>query len=214
MAVPLEAGVGIRGAKANLGGAMKYLFLRHAETDVSDRREWHGSSDPPLSEKGRVHAITAADRLHDLHHKIMTVICSDFSRAVETASVFGAVFDCVVLSSPLLRERYLGEWEGRTQDEIERLWPGLMEAWRAGRICGPPGGETDDEVTLRVKRALSEYACHGSEPTLVISHAGLLRGLLATHGMPDEEIPPLGGRWLTVKVSTGHIDIGKEASLL
>ncbi len=31
------------------------------------------------------------------------------------------------------------------------------------------------------------------------------------HGMPDEEIPPLSGRWLTVEA--GQICIGKETSL-
>jgi broad specificity phosphatase PhoE len=194
---------------------MQYLFLRHAETDVSDRKEWHGTANPPLSIKGREHALTAAERLHDLNLKIVAIICSDFSRAIETATVFGSVFNCRVLSTPLLRERHLGEWEGLTQEEIERRWPGLIEAWRVGRIDGPPGGETDDEVTDRVSRALSAYGNgdYESAPKLVISHAGLLRGLLATNGLPDEDIPPLSGRWLTLKTGSGEIDIGKETSL-
>lgn len=60
---------------------MKYLFLRHAETAVSENQEWHGTSDPPLSLKGREHALTAAGRLCDLNQKIAAVITSDFSRA-------------------------------------------------------------------------------------------------------------------------------------
>jgi glucosyl-3-phosphoglycerate phosphatase len=193
---------------------MRYLFLRHAETEVSDRKEWHGTADPPLSVKGREHAMTAAERLHELNLKIAAIICSDFSRAVETATVFGKVFGCVVFRDPLLRERHLGEWEGLTQAEIERKWPGLIEAWRAGSIDGPPGGETDDEVTERVCRALCEHANGAQESAaLVISHAGLLRGLLATNGLPDEEIPPLSGRWLTVKADTGQIRLGHGTSL-
>jgi len=194
---------------------MLYLFLRHAETEVSDRKEWHGTSDPPLSLKGRVHAQIAAKRLRDLNLKIVGVICSDFSRATETAAEFGKAFGCVVSRTPLLRERYLGEWEGLTQDEIERRWPGLIEAWRVGRIDGPPGGETDDEVTGRLSRVLSEFVHgdHESDAKLVISHAGLLRGLLAANGLPDEEIPPLSGRWLTLKTDTGQINVGKETTL-
>jgi Histidine phosphatase superfamily (branch 1) len=133
---------------------MRYLFLRHAETEVSDRSEWHGTSDPPLSLKGREHTLTATEQLRQLGLKITAVICSDFSRAVETATVFGEAFNCAVVRNPLLRERYLGEWEGLTQAEIERKWPGLIEAWRSGSIDGPPGGETDDQVTRRVRRAL------------------------------------------------------------
>jgi len=41
----------------------------------------------------------------------------------------------------------------------------------------------------------------------------LLRGLLAWNGMPDEEIPPLGGRWLTFTEETGQISIGNGTSL-
>jgi broad specificity phosphatase PhoE len=194
---------------------MQYLFLRHAETAISDRKEWHGTSDPPLSIKGREHAHAAAKRLRDLDLKIVGIICSDFSRATETAAVFGMTFNCVVSCTPLLRERYLGEWEGLTQEEIERKWPGLIEAWRVGRIDGPPGGETDDEVTDRVSRALAEFVNrdHESAARLVISHAGLLRGLLAANGLPDEEVPPLSGRWLTVKTDTRRINIGEEPSL-
>ncbi len=47
---------------------MDYLFLRHAETDVTDRLEWHGQADPPLSSKGRAHARAAAERLGVLRH--------------------------------------------------------------------------------------------------------------------------------------------------
>lgn len=194
---------------------MYYLFLRHAETEISDRQEWHGACDPPLSLKGKEHALTAAEKLYDLKREIVAVITSDFSRAVETATVFGKVFNCVVRRTPLLRERYLGEWEGLSHTEIERRWPGLIEAWRVGRISGPPGGETDAEVTLRVSRALSGYANGETEsaPKLVISHAGLLRGLLAANGMPDEEIPPLSGRWLTVGRDGGQIRIGNGTTL-
>jgi broad specificity phosphatase PhoE len=191
-----------------------YLFLRHAETAKSESKEWHGgTSDPPLSPKGRKHALSAAERLCDLNHKIALVVTSDFCRAVETAKVFAEVLNCEVHSNPLLRERNLGEWEGLSQFEIERRWPGLIEDWRMGRICGPPGGETDDEVVMRVSSALSGYGVKGNGPTLVISHAGLLRGLLASNGMPDEEIPPLGGRWLTFTAETGRISIGSGTSL-
>jgi broad specificity phosphatase PhoE len=181
---------------------------------VTDRKEWHGTLDPPLSLKGREHALTAAERLRQLNLKVVAIICSDFSRAVETATVFGHTFNCDVSRNPLLRERHLGEWEGLTQAEIERRWPGLIEAWRLGSIDGPPGGETDGQVTRRVCQALGQCANVDLEDaTLIISHAGLLRGLLATSGLPDEDIPPLGGRWLTMKHDTGQIRLDQPASL-
>ena len=192
---------------------MKYLFLRHAETEVSDRREWHGKADPSLSPNGRMHALSAAEKLDSLGHKVNFIVASDYCRAVETAKVIGEVLNCSVRLDPLLRERYLGDWEGLTQSEIEQRWPGFIDAWRAGKICGPPGGETDAEVAKRIAHVLTESVWCGSKLQLVISHAGLLRGLLSFHGMPNEEIPPLGGRWLNVMPSNRQIHIGEGASL-
>lgn len=192
---------------------MNYLFLRHAETDVSDRFEWHGKADPPLSAKGRKHALAAAERLWDLGHKVSVIVASDHCRAVETAEVFSKVFGCAVVQDPMLRERDLGEWTGLSQREIEQRWPGHMDAWRAGDICGPPGGETDDEVSIRLTRALRSYFNSRAELKLIIAHAGLLRGLLASQGMPDEDVQPLSGRWLTLLPPGQQVVIGEGTSL-
>lgn len=166
-----------------------------------------------MSAKGRKHALAAAERLWDLGHKISIVVASDHCRAVETAEFFGKVLGCAVVQDPMLRERDLGEWTGLSLREIEQRWPGLLDAWRAGDVCGPPGGETDDQVSIRVTRALWSYSNGDSALKLVIAHAGLLRGLLASRGMPDENVPPLGGHWLTLPSPGQQIVIGEGTSL-
>lgn len=192
---------------------MDYLFLRHAETAVSDRREWHGPEDPPLSYGGRKHALEAAGTLHGCGHGIAAIITSDHCRAIETAMLFRNVLNCAVVCEPQLRERDLGKWAGLTRCEIEERWPGHLEAWRAGHIFGPPGGETDEQVARRVERALVSHSNGKAMPKLVIAHAGLLRGLLASQGMPDEEIAPLSGRWLKLLPAPQQILIGEGESL-
>jgi broad specificity phosphatase PhoE len=192
---------------------MDYLFLRHAETAVSDSREWHGPEDPPLSGTGRKHALEAAETLQDLGHPITTIITSDQCRAVETATVFDRVLNCGVVCDAQLRERDLGEWSGLTRCEIEERWPGYLEAWRTGRIAGPPGGETDKQVSKRLRGALFAHSNGSPMPKLIIAHAGLLRGLLASQGLPHDEIPPLSGRWLKLLPARQKIVIGEGASL-
>jgi broad specificity phosphatase PhoE len=193
--------------------SLEYLFLRHAETEVTDRREWHGRKDVPLSQVGRRHALKAAEKLKDRGHRIGTVISSDQCRAVETASVFSSVFKCTMIQDPMLRERDLGKWAGLSHREIEKTWPGAMEQWRTGRICGPPGGETDDEVSSRVACALLSHAQCNVAPMLVISHAGLLRGLLASNGLPDEDVAPLSGRWLKLLPAAPKVVVGQGTAL-
>jgi broad specificity phosphatase PhoE len=192
-----------------------FLFLRHAETAVSERRQWHGTADPHLSPKGLAHAHAAAGTLVALGHDIASIVTSDQRRAVETAEVLGAVLRCPVVADADLRERHLGDWAGLGLREIEAGWPGQLLAWQERRISGPPGGETDKEVAARATRALVGCAAGGSgrRLRLVVAHAGLLRGLLAASGMADEEVPPLGGRWLTVAPGRRPVAVGDVASL-
>lgn len=189
------------------------LFLRHAETVFSERRRWHGSADPPLSPDGRAHAVRAAATLAALGREVASISTSDQRRALETAALLGGVLGCPVVTDAKLRERHLGEWAGLGLHEIEAGWPGELLAWRQRRVAGPPGGETDGHVAARVTEAL--LACAAGDAggiRLVVGHAGLLRGLLAAGGMADEEVPPLGGRWLTVQPRRRRVAIGAVAS--
>jgi broad specificity phosphatase PhoE len=190
-----------------------YLYLRHAETAVSDRREWHGDGDPPLSPTGKAHALQAARALLALDLGPATIWASDCRRAKETAAAFGEALRCPVVPDANLRERDLGDWTGLSLSEIEAGWPGALEAWKRRRIPGPPGGESDEEVAARVGRALMSYpAGDPGSMRLIVAHAGLLRGLLAANGRADEEVPPLGGRWLTL-LPRRRLVIGETASL-
>jgi broad specificity phosphatase PhoE len=78
----------------------------------------------------------------------------------------------------------------------------------------PAWRETDTQVAARVTHALmGGGAVDGGGIRLVVAHAGLLRGLLASNGMADEEVAPLGGRWLTVLPGRRALVIGERASL-
>jgi ribonuclease H / adenosylcobalamin/alpha-ribazole phosphatase len=190
-----------------------FLFLRHAETYISDSKKWHGRLDPPLSPKGEAHAHRAALCLSQLDRQIVAVIASDRRRTMETATVLAKVLNRPMSADVELHERDLGDWTGLGADEIERGWPGQLDAWRHGRLSGPPGGETDEEVTTRLTNALLHYAdTDSTAPQVVVAHSGLLRGLLATRGMDHGDIEPLSGHWLTVSTERRTIVVGSAAS--
>jgi broad specificity phosphatase PhoE len=44
--------------------AITWLLLRHVETAVSERQEWHDNVNPPLSSKGKAPALRAAQALY------------------------------------------------------------------------------------------------------------------------------------------------------
>jgi probable phosphoglycerate mutase len=143
---------------------------------------------------------------------VAAVLTSDQRRARETAAVLGEFLCCPVMADPGLRERDLGQWAGLPRHEIEARWPGQLLAWAQGAVAGPPGGETDREVTVRLTGTLQRHVVDGAGGLrLVVAHAGLVRGLLAANGLPHAEVPPLGGRWLTLLPTRGLVIGAAEA---
>lgn len=180
---------------------MRLLLVRHATSQWNAEGRWQGQADPPLSDAGRVEARAAAD---ELRGAVGAVVASDLRRAFETATILAAALDLAPpVPEPLLREIDVGEWSGLRREEIEERWPGLLEAWRAGRLDRIPGGEERDRFRARVVGAVEHLASQPwSDAVCVVTHAGVI-GVLERHlGVhPGTSVPRLGGRWLEVDSS-------------
>ena len=88
--------------------------------------------------------------------------------------------------SPLIDERlaemHFGAWEGRRWNDIPRA---ELDAWAAD-IAGytPPGGESPRELQ---RRALDFVASLDVQEAVIVTHAGVIRTLLAHwQGLPPE----------------------------
>jgi broad specificity phosphatase PhoE len=81
-----------------------------------------------------------------------------------------------------LRELCLGEWEGRTVEEVRSLPGDPYAQWvRDPVACLPPGGEPLPDVQDRVVRAMEEIArAHpNGQQVLVVCHGGVISAYLA-----------------------------------
>ena len=91
-----------------------------------------------------------------------------------------------------LRELCLGEWEGRTVEEIRSLPGDPYAQWvRDPVACLPPGGEPLPDVQERVVRAMGEIArAHpNGRQVLVVCHGGVISAYLAhCLGLPISSI--------------------------
>src|SRR5262245_59325377 len=102
------AGNRITGELAGMG---HYYFVRHGESE-SNRDGWlAGHRDSPLTERGRAQASGMRPHIDGLD--LQAVLVSDSSRAQETALIMLGERMLPRLTTPLLRERGGGEWEGR-----------------------------------------------------------------------------------------------------
>jgi broad specificity phosphatase PhoE len=138
-------------------------------------RRFQGSTDVPLSPRGRAQAEALARGLR--RYRVGAAYVSPFRRALETAELAlkGTGIPVVVLDD--LRELSLGQWEGCTVDEIRAQDGDPYVAWlRAPHDYPPPGSEPLPVVSDRVRAAVDRIAAAhpGRDDVLVVAHGGVI----------------------------------------
>lgn len=159
----------------NPSAKVTLLLVRHAETTYSSQNRIQGQLDVPLSDFGREQAEALRRRLEEM--PIDVCYSSDLRRAVESAELILKGRDVPFITTPNLRERHYGEWQGLTRAEVESRYPHLYTELRAGSILvRPPSGECDQEVLVRVASFLNEILPLGSDKSiLIVAHSVPLR---------------------------------------
>jgi glucosyl-3-phosphoglycerate phosphatase len=177
------------------------ILVRHGESTWNAEERLQGQLDPPLSERGREQARALTAMLNGLPDD--RVICSDLSRARETAELLGlrpTRFD------PRWREIDVGSWAGRTAAEIDAQG-GELTNWRGGPRRAPDG-EAWDAFAARVSGAVDELIADGG-PWVVISHGGCIR--VATAHLTGADHLRLGS---PPNASTTVFETGSRSRLL
>ena len=153
-----------------------------------------------------------AAQLDDLGVSFHAAVSSDLRRSAETAAIVAARLGLgPVLVEPGLRERDVGDWTGRTTEEIDVVWPGALAAWRAGRLDRPPGGEHEPSFRSRALGAVERLAASPDGPLLVVTHGGVVRCLDRHLGGDPHASPNLSGRW--VDLVDGRLRGGDRVTL-
>jgi broad specificity phosphatase PhoE len=157
-------------------------FLRHGEV-AGAAHVYRGRSDASLTPRGReqMQAALAGMSPWDAVVSSPARRCLDFARAV--AAERG--IDCTV--DPAWHELDFGTWEALRPDQAAARDADAHAAFvRDPRRHPPPGGETLDALDARVGAALGRLGESARMPTLVVTHAGAMRAVLAqVLGLPD-----------------------------
>jgi glucosyl-3-phosphoglycerate phosphatase len=163
------------------------VLWRHGQTIWNAERRFQGQTDIPLDETGEAQAEYAARRLATLRPE--AIFSSDLTRATSTAAPLARLTGLAVTTDKDLRERFGGDWEGLTDEEIGERYPAERATWN------PPNGEPTAAVADRVRGALARIAgtlAHG-QLAVVVSHGAALRlGMERLLGLPEESFGALG----------------------
>ena len=160
----------------------RLILLRHGETEYNATRRMQGQLDTNLSERGIAQAHTAAKELRDLG--IKKIISSDLTRARDTAGVVGDDLGVAVVVDKRLRETHLGQWQGKTHDEVDTAHDGARARWRSDPTWAPPEGESRIDVAQRSRAVVDElldtYDEWGNSAVLLVAHGGTIAALTAS----------------------------------
>lgn len=201
--------------------ATRLLIVRHAVSTWNEEGLWQGTADPPLSPKGKQQAAEAGETLASEHRAdpFTAVVSSDLQRARSTAGIAAESMGWTegIHVERGLREYDVGKWSGMTHAAIEERWPGMITAWRAGKLDSTPGGEARVAFDKRAGGAVLALA--RSRPgarILAFSHGGTIAAIGRFAGKPLSRIRHLSGCELRIDHNTDidALEVAATLSLL
>lgn len=155
----------------------KIYLLRHGESQWNLLGKIQGQKDIPLTDRGRLQAKLAGDRLSSL--EIDKIYSSDLSRAYDTAKIIGEKLNKEPITNKDFREISFGDWEGLSNKDIGAnkeqvyLWRNEPENLQI------PGGENLTQVQTRAMEALNKIIQdRKDESILLVSHGVTLKTLV------------------------------------
>ena len=155
-----------------------FYMIRHGETEANRARVIAGSTDSPLTDKGRLQAQRAQKIVENLTIKPTQIIHSNLSRARDTALTINQNLRLPTFENPDYAEWHFGSWEGMAFDD----YFGDNKHHKPNDWPDPPGdGETQDQFTKRVQLAKTA-ALSNHPPALVVSHGGVFRAFGLLYG--------------------------------
>ncbi|GAA0725613.1 histidine phosphatase family protein [Dactylosporangium roseum] len=156
------------------------VVVRHGQTEWSANGRHTSTTDLDLLPEGAQRARRLAGALAD--RSFVAVVSSPRKRALRTAELAGLT---VTEIDADLAEWDYGDYEGLTTQQIRAERPG-WDLWTDG--C--PGGETPEQVTVRMDRFLGK-----ARPMLTVGDVAVV-----SHGHASRS---LASRWLDQPVSFG-----------
>ncbi len=155
------------------------VLIRHGETEMNVGNVFRGRRDIPLTDNGRTQADQLARALCDW--PLTAVYSSPLQRAAETARRVAGPHGLPVTPADEFQNICLGEWEGRSKEEVREEYPRLWKQWvEAPEDLQLAGAETLGDVRERVSRGLGLLMeRHAGSTVAVISHRSVLKVALA-----------------------------------
>lgn len=154
---------------------MKIYFIRHGETVWNTLKIFQGSSNSPLTEKGREQAKKLGEKLKDT--EFTNFYSSPLGRTIETSKLIIGDRDIKIEFIDEFKEISVGRMEGVPREEFEREFPGQFHNFffnPKDYDPAPYGGESFPQLIERVEKGLKKITENHKKDDVVV---------VITHGM-------------------------------
>lgn len=159
-------------------------LLRHGAIDDTLAGKYIGTTNPPLSDKGRK-ALQKLDS-ENKYPGTQVVFTSPLKRCTQTCKILYPEQAPLVIED--LSECNFGEWEGKTAEQLKA--DSDFNKWLAGdSSVKPPRGESNADFTRRICKMFESIVeglmKTGTTESLIVTHGGIIMTLLAVYGLPQ-----------------------------
>ncbi len=160
---------------------MKWIWIRHGETEANRLRQYVGHTDVELNGNGLIQVNRLRDKL--AHESPVAIFTSDLLRCKETAHLISLPWQLKPIEVPALRELSFGQWEQKTYEEIMQADPVKVREWYDNFYdLSPPDGESVRQMGQRVDKWLQWLfaSCDKGKTIFLVSHGGVIRWFQST----------------------------------
>lgn len=154
------------------------ILIRHGETPHNRDKRYQGHRDTSLTREGKRQTREIALRLRD--EPLDAIYSSDLKRTRYMAEVINSYHSLKTNILPELREIDFGDWEGKTYNEIQREWKGLLSGWeKEPSKIKIPRGESIKDLAERIRSTIKKIISkHPDQRIAIITHGGPIRIIL------------------------------------
>ncbi len=167
----------------------RIYLIRHGGVEPEKTGQFIGQLDLPLSREGERRIRSLLPFFEG--EKVDRIYSSPLNRALVSAQIFSSHLGVKLIQKDTLKEINLGEFEGKTFEEISSEAPELAEEMMRDPVRFVyPGGESFASLADRAYRIFWEIATRSEgAASLVFTHGGVIRTLVASLlGMVPEGI--------------------------
>ena len=145
-------------------------FVRHGETVWNVENKICGTTDSPLTQRGREQARQTGKNILAEGIEADEILYSPLSRAMDTAKIISEMTGIHCRVEPRLIEQNFGKWESTPRDGED------FKKAKESFACRYEGGESMLHLAQRIYNLLDDIKAESGEKTyILVAHNGIAR---------------------------------------